>query len=603
MASKQFAEALRSAAKRVDGDAKRIAYKTNPVLWAEDIAGAVLWSKQKEILMSVVHNKRTAVKSCHSIGKDIPVDTPIPTPSGWVLMGDLKTGDQVIGADGKPTAVVYVSEEMHTKNYELVFNDGITQVSGADHQWNTIDFKARARIKGRKNASKDWRNHWGESVTRTTQEILDTLLSTNGQSNHLIPIASALELPEVELPFDPYLFGAWLGDGSSSAPYIYSDHTGAHILKRFEEAGYPVSKLASDPYGYTFANGRPRNEVRQLLKDMGVFKNKHIPMQYLRASVRQRMEVLAGLLDTDGFVVNTGSAGIDIANKELAQNTAELIRSLGIKVKISEGRMTVSGRVVAGTRYRLSFTPLFNPFSSEGHKYKRFTEGQTNNTRGVTGRTIVSARVVPTVTTKCITVDNADSLYLAGENFLPTHNTYISSILAAWWIDTRYNCMVQSTAPTYQQVHGQLWEEIRKLHNQAELVGNINNNDEWKREMVSPSTGRVQNILVGQGRKPADGNIHAFHGTHRPDGVLALLDEGCGLAQSLFTGAEAITTAEDDRQLTTGNPDDPATEFGNIFEELSNQWNLITVSAFDTPNFTGEADELRAKYKGNPAKL
>lgn len=181
--------------------------------------------------------------------------------------------------------------------------------------------------------------------------------------------------------------------------------------------------------------------------------------------------------------------------------------------------------------------------------------------------------------------------------------TYISSIAAAWWIDTRYNTMVQSTAPTYDQVHGQLWEEIRKLHTRAGLPGTINNNDEWKREMVSESTGRKQHILVGQGRKPADGNIHGFHGIHRPDGVLALLDEGCGLHQSLFTGAEAITTAETDRQLTTGNPDDPATEFGNIFENGGNLWNLITVSAFDTPNFTDEADELRARYKNDPKKL
>ena len=181
--------------------------------------------------------------------------------------------------------------------------------------------------------------------------------------------------------------------------------------------------------------------------------------------------------------------------------------------------------------------------------------------------------------------------------------TFISSIAAAWWVDTRFNCMVQSTAPTYDQVHAQLWEEIRKLHTRAILPGTINENDQWKRQMVNPETGRMHMVLVGQGRKPADGNIHAFHGTHRPDGVLALLDEGCGLAPSLFTGAEAITTSADDRQLTTGNPDDPATEFGKIFDELGGQWNLITVSAFDTPNFTGEADELREKYKDNPAKL
>lgn len=181
--------------------------------------------------------------------------------------------------------------------------------------------------------------------------------------------------------------------------------------------------------------------------------------------------------------------------------------------------------------------------------------------------------------------------------------TFISAVLAGWWVDTRFNSMVQSTAPTYDQVHGQLWEEIRKLHTEVGLPGQVNEADEWKRPMLNDGTGRTKNILVGQGRKPADNNIHGFHGIHRPDGVLVLLDEGCGLHQSLFTGAEAITTAEFDRQLTTGNPDDPATEFGDIFHNRSGQWNLITVSAFDTPNFTDEADELRKKYKNDPEKL
>lgn len=180
--------------------------------------------------------------------------------------------------------------------------------------------------------------------------------------------------------------------------------------------------------------------------------------------------------------------------------------------------------------------------------------------------------------------------------------TFISAVLAGWWVDTRFNSMVQSTAPTYDQVHGQLWEEIRKLHTAVGLPGQVNEADEWKRPMANPSTGKSKNILVGQGRKPANNNIHGFHGIHRPDGVLTLLDEGCGLHQSLYTGAEAITTATFDRQLTTGNPDDPATEFGDIFFNRSNQWNLITVSALDTPNFTNEAEELRAKYKHDPDK-
>lgn len=168
--------------------------------------------------------------------------------------------------------------------------------------------------------------------------------------------------------------------------------------------------------------------------------------------------------------------------------------------------------------------------------------------------------------------------------------TYISAVAAAWWVSTHDDSMVQSTAPTYQQVHGQLWEEIRKAQLKANLRGRVTLGDKWL--VTRTVNGRSKEYLVGEGKKPADSNIHGFHGTHRPDGVLAILDEACGVAQSIFTGAEAITTARIDRILAVGNPDDPNTEFGRIFTEAAAEWNLITVSAFDTPLFTDEHEQI-----------
>lgn len=179
--------------------------------------------------------------------------------------------------------------------------------------------------------------------------------------------------------------------------------------------------------------------------------------------------------------------------------------------------------------------------------------------------------------------------------------TFICSVAAAWWTSTRDNGMVQSTAPTYQQVHAQLWEEIRTLHTRANLRGRVTLGDQWLTPYIHD--GRTKDRLVGEGKKPADSNIHGFHGTHRPDGVFAILDEGCGIAQSIFTGAEAITTSRIDRLLTTGNPDDPNTEFGRIFDEAQGEWNLITVSAYDTPNFTSEGAELIAWAQEKDADL
>lgn len=178
--------------------------------------------------------------------------------------------------------------------------------------------------------------------------------------------------------------------------------------------------------------------------------------------------------------------------------------------------------------------------------------------------------------------------------------TFTSALAAAWWVDTRgSDSIVISSAPTYDQVHGLLWEEIRKFHVKGDLEGRVTQDDRWVLPFIE--NGRAVDTLVGQGRKPADTNIHGFQGTHRPKGVLVILDEACGIPQTIYTGTEAITTAPMDRILAVGNPDDPNTEFGRIFREKPDDWYLITVSAFDTPNFTGEwVPEYLAKSLPQP---
>lgn len=156
--------------------------------------------------------------------------------------------------------------------------------------------------------------------------------------------------------------------------------------------------------------------------------------------------------------------------------------------------------------------------------------------------------------------------------------SWSAGALAAWWIDTHApgEAIVVSTAPTYKQVHAVLWEEIRKQHRTGHLPGTVLQTDEWK----------IGDVLVGMGRKPADHDAHGFQGIHRRY-VLAILDEACGIPAALWNAVEAITTNEDCRILAIGNPDDPATEFGNVCKPGSG-WNVLQISSFDTPNLSGE---------------
>jgi hypothetical protein len=163
--------------------------------------------------------------------------------------------------------------------------------------------------------------------------------------------------------------------------------------------------------------------------------------------------------------------------------------------------------------------------------------------------------------------------------------SFIAGMLACWWIDIHPpgEAMVVTTAPTHRQVHGILWEEIRKQHRKGELPGRVLMTDQWY----------LGDSLIGEGRKPADHDDDGFQGSHRRY-VLVILDEACGVPENLYTGAESITTNEHCRIVAIGNPDNPIGPFADACKPNSG-WNVIGISTFDTPNFTGEEipEELR----------
>lgn len=156
--------------------------------------------------------------------------------------------------------------------------------------------------------------------------------------------------------------------------------------------------------------------------------------------------------------------------------------------------------------------------------------------------------------------------------------SFVAARLAAWWLSVHPpdDVFVVTSAPSYKQVHGILWEEIRSAHRKGGLPGTVKKSDEWE----------IDGRLVGFGRKPADYDEDAFQGIHRRH-VLVILDEASGIPSTLWTGAESITTGEGCRILAIGNPTDPTSQFARACGPNSG-WNVIPISAFDTPQFTGE---------------
>ncbi len=160
--------------------------------------------------------------------------------------------------------------------------------------------------------------------------------------------------------------------------------------------------------------------------------------------------------------------------------------------------------------------------------------------------------------------------------------SWVASRIAAWWIMSHEpgEAFVVSTATTESQVKAVLWREIGRVHARGNLPGRTNQT-EW--HMTMPAGNEE---IVALGRKPADINMTAFQGIHAP-AVLVIIDEATGVATVLWEALDSLISNEWSKMMVVGNPDDPMSEFCDVCKPGSG-WNVIGISAFDTPNLTGE---------------
>jgi hypothetical protein len=270
--------------------------------------------------------------------------------------------------------------------------------------------------------------HPHESV-RSTVEIVETLRTKDGQANHTIRVAKPVDCPERDVPLHPYALGVWLGDGSSREPvYTSADPEIAGILQDagiiVVDHGRPASKTAD----YQARVYRMRSPVRRQLRQLGLLKTrvgaptKRIPPIYLRASIEQRRELLAGLMDADGTVSPQGTCQFDNTNEQLARDVHELASSLGFRVTIRKGRARLAGRD-CGPKWTVAWTSPEPVFKLERKQIVHKERTARCNPERYAHRYIVSVVPVPSVPVRCITVDSPSSLYLVGDTFIPTHNT------------------------------------------------------------------------------------------------------------------------------------------------------------------------------------
>lgn len=333
--------------------------------------------------------------------KGLDINTPILTENGWKTMGTLTLNDVVFDKNGNKTKILHVSEEHFNPCYEIEFDNGDTLIADEDHRW-LISFKDRDKIT--------------EKVL-TTKELANIMDKKPKDSKYIPKIYNPkpLNIDKTKLPIDPYVLGAWLGDGSKSCGVI--TNINSKLWDEIKFRGYEISENLSKE---DKAEMRTVYGLRTELNKLNLLNNKHIPQQYLLASYEDRLDLLRGLMDTDGFLHKKRKRFVMETSKEWqAREFAQLLSSLGFKPTIFDTINKLNGKEFQGWMCCWTNNKI-NPFLVRNQKeFNDIKIIKDNNSF----RNIVSVKSVPTVTTKCIEVDSPTHTYLAGEHLIVTHNT------------------------------------------------------------------------------------------------------------------------------------------------------------------------------------
>lgn len=338
-------------------------------------------------------------------GKFLPANTPILTTNGWKNHGELIMGDMVFGQDGKPKMVLGNSGTYEWNVQRILFQDGKEILASKEHLW-------KLKV--------EYDDHKGRR-----KRIMETqdIFNKKHKRSPYIDFCKPLVIPDRELPIDPYLLGCWLGDGTSTSGYLT---IGTQDIKYFGKLG--VSSLAREGIYRVRIEG-----FTSLLKKNNLFKNKHIPIEYLLSSIEQRTELLQGLMDTDGCVDKRGNCEFTQMEGKLADDVAVLLYSLGYKARLKNYDAMLYDRKV-GIKTRILFNPNKNDkiFKLE-RKANRLRNKQKSDRDDKYKLFIKEIRPYGIVIGNCITV--AGGMYLAGRELIPTHNSYaVTETLPSWVI-------------------------------------------------------------------------------------------------------------------------------------------------------------------------
>jgi phosphate starvation-inducible PhoH-like protein len=372
-------------------------------------------------------------------GRAQPLHSKILTPTGWVEMGSLGVGDEIFGRDGEIYNINGIFPQGIEKVYTITFSDGTSTLASGNHLWEAYDMSKK-----------------GKSVIVNTDFIRENIKTTNGKQHRFkIPLNSPIKFSEKPLPIQPYALGALLGDGCFTQPtrllFSSKDIELVENIKDMLPEGLELKKLSGENCDYgiskTIRNSHIKNNWIVALDELGLLGkgsyDKFIPEDYLYGSVEQRLELLRGLMDTDGSIFSghpkrrstSTVANFYTISENLRDGIIHLVQSLGgtasYRIRGCAGTTDKFGRSYNYDLFdiKIRMPPALNPFKLS-RKAERFEVRETPV------RIIRSVELYSEEETQCISVSAPDSLYIT-DNFIVTHNTFLDSFVI---VDEAQNC-------------------------------------------------------------------------------------------------------------------------------------------------------------------
>ena len=362
------------------------------------------------------------------LGKAQPLDTKILTPDGYILMGDIKIGDEILSPSGGTQTVIGVFPQGRKLMYKVTFSDGSSTRCCEEHLWSVSTDNWIKRGKGFKTLS--LKEIMGENIY---------LSSCQKSYRWRIPMTSIIQYSKRNVLISPYLLGCLLGDGGISSGVGFTTIDDEIIEYLILPKGTMIYKRPSDDITYhignidnVLENKNSRSIMKFLLKQYGLLgthsHDKFIPKDYLYNTPEIRLEILRGLMDTDGYVSKGGHINYSSTSEQLKEDVKQLVLSFGgiCRERVRIGKYKRNGKIIECKRsWRLSIMlpPEIIPF-----KLKRKIDRLNFSRKYIPTRKIIEIKPVGFAEMQCIRVSNEDGLYLC-DDFCVTHNTAQTIIL------------------------------------------------------------------------------------------------------------------------------------------------------------------------------